>query len=184
MSSLPPPPASSKAQTVRPELIILLLLTVLIATIIYFFPDSLENIFTKPAPRLARTSASLPSQQATPTPTPKSIPTGKQTFSVSSGKQTGPQFTTGEIDPYDPAPGTKQTISVSAASTSPITTMNLTMQTDTKSKEIPMQLTGGTTTKGTWEGVWSVDDTYLYKYDATITATDGQETNSFTITLR
>lgn len=184
MSSLPSSPGSSKAQTVRPELIIILLLTVLVACIVYFFPDIVGTIFSKPASRLARTSVPLPSPKATPTPTPKSIPSGKQTFSVSSGKQTGPQFETGAIDPYDPGQGTQQTISVSATSSTPVVTMKLTMETDTKSQNIAMQLTSGTTTKGIWTGTWTVDDTYLYVYNATITATDGQETNSFTITLR
>ena len=120
----------------------------------------------------------------TPSPTPKPIPSGKKTFSVSSGKKIGPLFRTGAIDPYDPPSGSPQTISVAVVSKKPVTTVKLTMQTDTKSKEIVMQLTNGTTMEGTWAGIWTVDDTYLYTYNATMTATDGQETNSVTLTLR
>ncbi len=120
----------------------------------------------------------------TPTQAPRPIPSGKQTFSVSNGKKIGPQFQTGAIDPYDPTKGNQQTISVSISSTQPVATATLTMQTDTRSKEIPMQLTSGTTNKGIWAATWTVDDTYLYTYNAIIFATDGQETNAITITLR
>lgn len=125
-----------------------------------------------------------PTPTLTPTPIPRPIPTGKKTFSVSSGKKTGPLLGNGVIDPYDPKLESPQTISISVASNKPVTTAKLTMETDTKSQEVLMKLASGTTTDGIWEGTWTVDDTYLYTYNATITATDGQETNSVKITLR
>lgn len=133
---------------------------------------------------LTPTPTSTPTPTPKPTPTPRPIPSGKKTFSVSSGKKTGPQFRTGFIDPYDPKSGTGQTISISLVGSKPVTTAKLTMQTDTKSKEVVMSLTSGTASEGVWEGTWTVDDTYLYTYNATIAASDGQETNTITITLR
>lgn len=127
-------------------------------------------------------------KQSTPLPSfssaPRPIPTGKQTFSVSMGKKSGPKIRTGTIDPYDPKKGSKQTISVMVQSKNPITITKITMQTDTKSKEVAMQLTSGTVTDGIWEGTWTVDDTYLYTYNAIIEASDGKESNVITLTLR
>ncbi len=120
----------------------------------------------------------------TPKPSPRPIPSGKKTFSVSSGKKTGPQFQGGAIDPYDPTMKGTQTISVTIVSTKPVTTATLTMQTDTKTKKVPMEIVSGTSTNGVWEGTWTVDDSYLYTYVATITVTDGTESNKIDLTLR
>jgi hypothetical protein len=120
----------------------------------------------------------------TPTPSPRPIPSGKKTFSVSSGKKTGPQFASGAIDPYDPKIGSTQTISVTIVSSKPVTSGTLTMQTDTKTKKVPLSMVSGTPINGVWAGTWTVDDTYLYTYLATLTATDGTETNKVELTLR
>ena len=120
----------------------------------------------------------------TPIPSPRPIPSGKKTFSVSSGKKTGPQFQSGAIDPYDPKMKGTQTISVTIVSTNPVTLATLSMQTDTKTKKVPMEMVSGTATNGTWAGTWTVDDSYLYTYVATITAADGTESNKIDLTLR
>lgn len=130
-------------------------------------------------PKQGETVKKFVAPTPTPTPTPKPIPTGKQTFSVSSGKKTGPQFATGEIDPYDPAMGSRQTFSVSVKGTNPVTTVSLTIATDTKSRTIAMDLNDGT-----YSGSWIVDDTYFYTYLATFTASDGSEENKVELTLR
>lgn len=122
---------------------------------------------------------SVPTPVPTPTPTPKPIPHGKQTFSVSSGKKTGPQFLKGAIDPYDPSMGSRQTFSVSVIGTKPVTTVSLTLVTDTKSRTIAMK-----SNDGTYSGSWIVDDTYFYTYLATFTANDGTEENKVELTLR
>lgn len=120
----------------------------------------------------------------TPTHSPRPIPSGKKTFSVSSGKKTGPLFGEGAIDPYDPKIKATQTISVAITGTKPVTTATLTMQTDTKTKKVPMKIISGTNTNGVWEGSWTVDDSYLFTYVATITASDNTETNKIDLTLR
>lgn len=161
----------------------IILLFALINIFVYRYSQRKAEVKREPQP-LVSSLPPTPTLTPTPIPTPKPIPTGKKTFSVMSGKKTGPQFRTGAIDPYDPKKGSLQTISVSLVSIKPLTTVKLTMQTDTKSKEVVMSLTSGTATEGTWSGTWTVDDTYLYTYNATIAASDGQETNSITITLR
>lgn len=119
-----------------------------------------------------------------PTPTPKSIPHGKQTFSVSSGKKTGPQYTDGVIDPYDPAPGAPMLVSVHITSVKPVTKSTMNVRTDTAIQEVGMELKEGTATSGLWTGVWAANDTYLYTYNLALRATDGEEENVVEITLR
>lgn len=149
---------------------------------LFVFIIAMNGLRTRPQQPFVHSSTPTPTLTSTPTPRP--IPTGKRTFSVSSGKKTGPLLGNGVIDPYDPKLDNPQIISISIASNKPVTTAKLTIETDTKSKEVLMKLASGTITDGIWEGTWTVDDTYLYTYNATITATDGQETNSVKITLR
>lgn len=119
-----------------------------------------------------------------PTKTPKPIPSGRQEFIVGSSKKTGPQMSSGYIDPYDPEQGQAQILSINIASDQPVTGVTLTMESDNKSRDIPMERKEGTDTNGRWEGVWTVDDTYLYTYVATIKAASSAGTNTVDITLR
>ncbi len=119
-----------------------------------------------------------------PTPTPKSIPNGKQTFSVSSGKKTGPQYTNGMIDPYDPERGSPMIVSVQITSEKPVVKSTMNVRTDTAIQEVAMELKEGTATSGLWTGVWVANDTYLYTYNLSLKATDGEEENVVEITLR
>lgn len=126
----------------------------------------------------------IPTPLPTPTPTPKPIPTGKQAFSVSSGKKTGPQFQTGTIDPYDPARGSHQLWTVNVKSEKPVTKASLTLTTDTQARTLPLELKEGSPTDGLWTATWIAGDTYLYTYLATFTASDGTEENTVELTLR
>jgi len=119
-----------------------------------------------------------------PTALQKTIPSGKKTFSVSSSKKSGPQFQGGTIDPYDPKLKSNQTISVSITSNKPVTTANFIIKTDNMSRKVPMGIVSGTALNGVWAGIWTVDDSYLYTYIASITATDGSDGNKVDLTLR
>lgn len=99
-------------------------------------------------PTLSFPTRGLTVPSPSPSPSPRPIPSGKKTFSVSSGKKTGPLFGEGAIDPYDPKMKGVQTISVTIASVKPVTEATLTMQTDTKTKKVPMQIITGTSTNG------------------------------------
>lgn len=126
----------------------------------------------------------IPTPLPTPTPTPKPIPTGKQSFTVSSGKKTGPQFLKGEINPYDPPRGTHQLWTVMVKSEKPVTKATLTLTTDTVAKTLPLELKEGSPTDGLWTATWIASDSYLYTYTARFWATDGSEENSVELTLR
>lgn len=133
---------------------------------------------------LPKMSRIIPTPLPTPTPTPKPIPSGKQSFTVSSGKKTGPQFRSGEIDPYDPARGTHQLWTVTVKSAKPVTKASLTLTTDSMAKTLPLELKEGSATDGVWTATWIAGDSYLYTYLARFTATDGTEENSVELTLR
>ena len=121
----------------------------------------------------------------TPTPTPKPIPHGKQTFSVSSGKKTGPQFRTGTIDPYDPARSGKQTVSVFVRDTVPVVSVMSTLKLDNGQKmESDMKLVEGTATDGRWETTWQVVYPYFYTYNLIFIAKDGNDASQVELTLR
>lgn len=135
------------------------------------------------APKRAE-QAKQAKQEAAPTPTPRPIPHGKQTFSVTSGKKTGPQLNGGAIDPYDPLFGAPQKITVKITGKKPVTSVTLTVKTDNQTRNYSMELFEGTATDGTWIGSVQTDDTYLYTYNILFTATDGTETNTVELTLR
>lgn len=132
-------------------------------------------------------SAPIPAYHPEPTatPTPRPIPHGKKGFTVSSGKKTGPQFSRGVIDPYDPASGEKQIISVSLASTSPVSNITATVKSDHKEVSVPFVLIEGIGTDGRWEGTIVYSDTYFYTYNVKLVAKDeAGETNEVELTLR
>ena len=125
-----------------------------------------------------------PTPTTTPTPKPNPIPHGTKGFSVSSNNP-GPTMGRGTIDPYDPEIGSSQSIYIEVFDTAyPVTSVNITLQTDHESNTHPMTLTSGTTGNGTWSANWVVSDTYNYTYKATLTAVSASGTNSVSITLR
>lgn len=121
-----------------------------------------------------------------PTPTPKAIPHGKQTFSVSSAKKTGPQFRSGTIDPYDPAMGSPMRVTVTILGAKATRKATMTVKTDNAIQEVPMELLTAEAGQnaGTWAASWIANDTYLYTWNLVLKATDGVEENIVEITLR
>lgn len=121
-----------------------------------------------------------------PTPSPKPIPHGMKNFYVSIGSEVkGPRMGKGTIDPYDPAVGGKQRLTIEVNDTVPVQKVVATLKTDKKTSEPHMLTAGaGVTTKGNWSGEWTVDDSYLYTYILSIQATSASGTSSVDITLR
>ncbi len=105
-----------------------------------------------------------PTKVPTPTPTPRPIPHGKWGFGVSTS-QRGPQLGRGYLDPYDPAYGAKQIITLYASDDKAVQSVRATIKTDTKVHQ-PIEFTriNGSDLGGEWQGSWTVDDTYLYTY--------------------
>jgi hypothetical protein len=134
---------------------------------------------------------SLTSLESTPAKTTPSkpqnppLPQGKTPFSVSSGKKDGPQFSQGFIDPYDPAVGQSQSITISLNDPVGISSVSVIVQTDKQTETYPMHRTTGTDVRGEWSGQWTVRDTHLVTYNATLVAKNAKDIqNKIEMTLR
>lgn len=122
---------------------------------------------------------------ATPTPSPKPIPHGSKNFMVSVGSDIkGPRMGKGTIDPYDPALGGKQKLTIEVNDTVPVQKVVATLKTDKKTTEHALTAGPGVTNKGNWSGEWIVDDSYLYTYVLSIQATSASGTSTVDVTLR
>lgn len=130
------------------------------------------DIFARFRKSAKPTAAPTPTPAATPapTPTPRPLATGRQEYTISSGKEEGPRFTKLILDPIDPKPGQKQTVSVSVTNDEPVTQMQYILKTDTTETSRDLSLSQGTATDGVWSGAWTIEDTYLYMYGAIIKA--------------
>lgn len=129
------------------------------------------------------TPTRTPTPKPTPTPTPTYLAPGKQVYNVST-TSSGPKVSQATFDPQDPARGQKQTVTIKANHTSPIQSVSIKLTTDNKSQTYPLRLTSGTNLSGSWEGSWTIDDTYLYTYIFDVTAASGSEQTSVAITIR
>lgn len=107
---------------------------------------------------------SEPTPLPTPTPKPRPIPHGKWGFGIMNSGA-GPKFSRGYLDPYDPAQGTAQTITIYVADDKPVTMVQATVKTDNKVyPPIPFTRVNGSDMGGEWQGIWTVNDTYFYTY--------------------
>lgn len=162
---------------------ILLVLTLAVALWIFLTKqtvttrEELQIIQPEPTPA---TTLKIP-----PTSSPRPIPHGKIGFSVGQADKTGPQFGRGEIDPYDPPQGDKQTVTINVKDGQPIIQVAVILKTDNAvSQPYPLQLISGSATDGQWQGSWTVDDTYLYTYNLVFEATSSRGQSTVEITLR
>lgn len=126
-----------------------------------------------------------PTAIPTPTPTPTKLFHGKDTYIVSRGSQaTGPNISEITFDPLDPAVGAKQTISAKVSHNIPLTEVTLKLRTDSKTTTLTLSRVEGTELGGTWQTSWTVPESYLYNYAATIAAKAGKEETSIPIIIR
>lgn len=120
-----------------------------------------------------------------PTPTPTQLFHGKDTYIVSRGSQaTGPNISEISLDPLDPAVGAKQVLFVKVTHDSPITDVTVKLRTDTKTTNLTLVRTEGSELGGTWMATWTVPESYLYNYTATIIATSAKGEATIPITIR
>lgn len=121
----------------------------------------------------------------TPTPTPTKLFHGKDTYIVSRGAQAkGPNISEISLDPLDPAVGAQQTISVKVTHNSPVSDVSVKLRTDTKTTTLKLALSEGSNLGGTWNTTWTVPESYLYNYIATVVATSAKDETSIPITIR
>jgi hypothetical protein len=158
--------------------IVAILLLLLVGGVLFTFRDNIYSLYRNTI------RAQIRRRVTQPNPPPRPIPHGKMDFTISGNNIRGPRFTKGTLDPYDPALNTSQTIRISVVSGTPVTELYGTMLSDKKSSKIPFKLTEGTATQGVWQGVWLVNDSYLYNYTLIIFAINSAGSNSVTVTLR
>ena len=128
-------------------------------------------------------ATSLP--ESTPTATPRPIPHGKIGFTVGQSDKTVPLFGRGFIDPYDPAKGATQTVTIAVKYTKPVTKVTVVLKTDNNiSQPYPFKLISGSDTEGEWQGSWQITDTYLYTYALVFNAESSNKSGSVEVTLR
>lgn len=126
----------------------------------------------------------IPTITPTPTNTPVPLPRSLKNFTVSGGSRPGPKFTRGYLNPYGPLAGDNQKISVTLYFDTAITSLNATVTTDNNSVTVPLALTIGSDTFGTWEGSYPVTDTNNNKYKIIFDAAAGAQTSQLEINLR
>jgi len=107
--------------------------------------------------------------QATPKPTVKPLPTGKQIYNYSHGNDVvGPKPTQVIIDPIDPKPGSTQSFSVKIGDATPVQKANIVLKTDNQETEYPLVLTEKGVDFGIWTANWEMNDSYDYTYQIDI----------------
>jgi hypothetical protein len=159
-------------------IVVAVLVLILVGLGTYTFKDSVSLWWnTTIRPQIVRRTPQ-------PTPTPRPIAHGKQSFNASGGTTVGPRFMGGSLDPYDPAKGTKQTISIQVSSATPVTSIYGKMISDHAQTTVQLTRVSGTDYNGTWQGIWTATDTYLYNYGLGIYASNINGTNKIEMTLR
>lgn len=184
VSNTPPAPSFVDRATSPVGIAVIIFLIVLLSVGAYLYATKSSLLSFLPAGSKQQQKR-VPTATPTPTPLPRAIPHGKKGFSVGQSDKTVPQMSRGYIDPYDPAKGATQTVTIAVAFTQPVTSVTAILKTDTTvSSPVPLTLATGTNTKGEWQGSWPVNDTYLYTYKLVLQATSGTKTASVEITLR
>ncbi len=153
------------------------------ASVFVWFRMQRQNIQEKAG--LPTQVEAQPTAIPTPTPTPTKLFHGKDTYIVSRGSQAkGPNISEITFDPLDPAVGAQQIISVKVSHNNPVTDVTVKLRTDTKTTTLKLNRSEGTELGGTWQTTWTIPESYLYNYAATVVASAGKEETSIPIIIR
>lgn len=125
-----------------------------------------------------------PTTTPTPTPTPTLLLQGTETYTVSQSQPDVPNVSRVVMDPHDPKPGESQTVRVITGETQSIRSMRVIVQQDNTKETYQMELVEGTSTNGTWERTWEIDDTHLYTYILTLEITGESSDTTVDIAIR
>jgi len=102
---------------------------------------------------------------AAPTLPPRPLMTGERMYTFTHGKDVkGPKLGEVTLTPVDPKMGEVQHVKATVKHDSPVTSAAVNLQTDNETVKYPLTLTAGTATDGTWEGEWTIKDTYSINY--------------------
>lgn len=143
----------------------------------------IENILTKPG---VSTPTPTPTPKSpTPTPTPTRLLSGKETYYISQTDKTKALAISSLIlDPLDVKKEDKQTLIVKVVSDVAVQSVSIEFQSDTKKRTLTLTLGEGAPTSGDWKTTWTLDDSVLYKYILTITATDANSKSTAIVAPR
>ena len=164
-------------------IVVIAVIAVILAAIVYIYKA--QQLSTLPQEESqTQVTPSKPPAPPTPTPTPTALKHGKESYTVSGGGVDEPHPQDITIDPLDPAVGATQTFVLGIKTKYPVTTAYLSVRTDTKTTKIPLSLSSGTTTDGTWTASWTVPETYTYNYLITPVVQTQYNQSSTQITIR
>lgn len=134
-------------------------------------PDTIKSSFTKNKSDTPVDNESAPQESfsvPSPSPSPRIItplPEGKQSYTLSHGNEVkGPRMSKLVIDPLTPGPGIEQTLLLTASHTSKITGAVVEVVTDSGREKHVLKKLSGSDIEGTWEGRWTLKDSYDYTY--------------------
>jgi hypothetical protein len=139
-----------------------------------FFPQ-IKSLFVKPpAQQLGvKCEPGLP------------LPKGFQSWQFSHGDEVkGPKIKTATIDTLTPPMGGSQTLTLTIKSDSPVTNATATVHTDSTSQNYPLELNKGSTTDGTWIGIWRINDSHDCVYHISFVLENQSESWTGALTFR
>lgn len=189
----PEHPSHKKAALPKKTLIIAVLVglfLVLSSTAAYFLAKKypLSSISKNLSFRTQQLFQKKPTPTPSPTPQkrfPDPIVKGKLSYSISRGSGSkGPSPYQFVVDPTDPQLNESQAMYVKIKSEKPVTSVSITLNTDTKKIPHPLKLKEGSNKDGTWEGSWITNDTHDFTYNVTIEAKDDTDTAKIDVMVR
>jgi hypothetical protein len=128
--------------------------------------------------------------QPTATPTPEApviypLPAGRQEYTGQYGAAAkGPKIQKAYVDPLDVKKGNKQTVTLLLKNDSPVTNARGNLITDHKNVPGTFKLVSGTSTDGTWQLTWTMDDSYDTVYQIYMTLESSTGTWQGALTFR
>lgn len=185
----------TQEQEKKPSTFTIILLLILVGIILggtfLYLNTTYPNLFKESLNNFNAQIATKPESQSTlqtpppiitnPTPSinkiPIELPTGPQTYTFSHGDQVkGPKISKIIFDPLSIQPGETQTITLFATYHVDITKVSIEMLTDNKVNQLELTRISGNNLDGSWQTVWTPEDTINHKYGARLLLNSKEET--------
>lgn len=151
---------------------------ILTAIILVFLPSSTKKNLSRNFANLTGKGPTIVPATPIPTPTPRPIAKGPQTYSVSTANN--PQMIQLWVNEFDPKKEQVQIFKAKIKNTKKIaiSSVELKLTTDHKSKTYPLKLTSGTLQEGEWIVSLTTEDSHDYVYSAFFTMKDEKGNSS------
>lgn len=166
---------------------ILIVVLIAVAWVVYYVYKSTQPQEMAEIPQLSSDVAKKspsPSSQPVRTPIPLYPDNGtKGTYNVSQGKHDGPAFSQVIFDPLNAQKDQILTITVTFKEKGSVTGLTGTLKSDSSSTNVTFQKVESAQTE-TWQTSFTLNDSVLYNYILTLTATGSSGSSSMTIAPR